>query len=214
MVIRMKTAVVMERPIFGATVRQNHKTKCLCAGDLHKIGNTLRKSSGLPTKQMAQYFNLDSTRELIREVCLVENISEKEVKSSLRGKNGGTWIHPIVFVDMAMWYSPQLKVKIIQWVIDGLLDARDGSGDSYKRMASSLKQQFPKEFSPMAMAEIANTIAAECRVGLGKDRWQKATEDQLKLRDSIQDKISTIADLCPNMGTTVSKAIQKSKVAA
>ena len=205
----MKTAMIMERRLFGNAIRQNHKTGALNANDLHNIGNQLRKHAGLPEKQMAAYFNLDSTAELINEICLVENVSADDVKSSRRGKYGGTWVTPVLFVDMAMWYSPQLKVKIIQWVIDGLLDARDNSGESYKRMASALKQNFPSEFSPLAMSEIANTIASECKVGIGKERWQKATESQLAKRDKIQDTISTIADLCPNMGTTVSKAINK-----
>jgi len=205
----MKTAVIMERKLFGKVIRQNHKTGMLNANDLHEVGNAMRFQAGLTKKQMASYFNLDSTEELIKEVCLVENAGLDEVKVSKRGKAGGTWVNPVLFVDMAMWYSPQLKVQIIKWVIDGLLDARDNSGESYKRMASALKQNFPNEFSPLKMAEVANTIAAECKVGIGKDKWQKATEKQLVKREKIQDTISLISDLCPNMGTAVSRAISK-----
>lgn len=207
----MKTAVIMERDLVGGVVRQNHKTGMLNANDLHTIGNLLRKQSGLTEKQMAAYFNLDSTEELINEICLVENLSSDEVKQSKRGKMGGTWVHPVLFVDMAMWYSPQLKVKILKWVMDGLLDARDNSGESYKRMASALKQNFPDEFTPLKMAEVARTIAAECRVGIDQDKWQKASEKQLIQRDAIQDAVTMIADLCPNIGTTIQKAINKAR---
>ena len=76
-------------------------------------------------------------------------------------------------------------------------------------MASSLKQNFASEFSPIKMIEVANTIAAECKVGIGKDKWQKATESQLKKREKIQDTLSMISDLCPNIGVALNKAINK-----
>lgn len=205
----MKTAVVMERKLFGGLIRQNHKTGMLNANDLHKVGNAMRKSAELSPKQMGAYFMTDSADELIKEICLVENIGIEDVKVSKKGKFGGTWVSPVLFVDMAMWYSPQLKVQIIKWVIDGLLDARDNSGESYKRMASALKQNFSNEFSPIKMVEVANTIAAECKVGIGKDKWQKANESQLKKREKIQDTITMIADLCPNIGVSLNKAINK-----
>jgi hypothetical protein len=207
----MKTAVIMERDLLGCTIRQNHKTGMLNANDLHKVGNQMRKQHGFTEKQMGSYFNLDSTSELINEVCLVENIGVDEVKKSTKGKYGGTWINPIIFVDMAMWYSPQLKVRILQWVIDGLLDARDDSGDSFKKMNSVLIRQFPQEYNQLKAAEAAKTIALECKVGSGKDKWQKASEEQLKLRAKIQEAVILIADLCPNIGTAVSKAIAKVK---
>lgn len=205
----MKTAVVMERQLCGKPVRQNHKTGMLSANDLHIVGNMMRKQEGLTEKQASSFFMLDSTKELINKICIVENLSAEEVKKSAKGRYGGTWLHPILFADMAMWYSPEFKVRVLKWVMDGLLDVRDSSGDSYKKMASALKQSFPDEFSPLKMAEVANTIAAECRVGNGKDRWQKATESQLSQRDRIQDAVSLIADMCPNIGTAVNKAIQK-----
>jgi len=205
----MKTAVIMERDLMGVSVRQNHKTGMLNANDLHRVGNSIRKNYGLSDKQMGAYFNLDSTTDLINEICLVENIGILDVKRSSKGKYGGTWVNPIVFVDMAMWYSPQLKVKILQWVIDGLLDARDNSGESFKRMNRALMGSFTNEYSPLRAAEVAKTIASECKVGNDKDKWQKATEYQLNKRDKIQETIVMIADLCPNIGTAVNMAIKK-----
>jgi len=205
----MKTAVIMERDLMGFVVRQNHKSGMLNANDLHKVGNSTRKRHGLSEKQMGAYFNLDSTTDLINEICLVENIGISDVKKSTKGKYGGTWVNPIVFVDMAMWYSPQLKVRILQWVIDGLLDARDNSGESFKKMNGALMGSFIDEYSPLRAAEVAKTIAAECKVGNDKDKWQKATEEQLKKRDKIQEAIVMIADLCPNIGTAVNMAIKK-----
>ena len=98
----MKTSVIMNREIMGVTVRQNHKTKMFNANDLHKLANEHRKVEGLTAKQLSQYFILDSSEELIKEVCLTEVLKLDDVKKSARGKQGGTWVHPIVFVDLAM----------------------------------------------------------------------------------------------------------------
>lgn len=208
----MKTAVIMKRDLMGIEVSQNHKTKMFNANDLHKIGNEHRKILGLPAKQLAQYFTISPTEELIKEICLTEVIKLEDVKKANKGKDGGTWVHPILFVDLAMWYSPKLKYQIIKWVMDDLMLARDESGDSYKRMSSTLSRCFPKEFDqPLSYVKVAKAIAQACGVGDGNDKWQKATESQLKLRDRIQANIEIIADLCPNAGECINKAIEKAR---
>jgi len=208
----MKTQVIMKREIMGMEVRQNHKTKMFNANDLHKIGNKHREVLGLGPKQLAQYFALDSTEELIREVCLTEVLKLEDVKKSSRGSNGGTWVNPIIFVDLAMWYSPKLRVHIIKWVLDGLMELRDESGDSFKAMNKTLSKNFPDEFSsPLSFIKVAKGIAAACKVGEGPDKWQKATKKQLSLRDAIQKNIEIIADLCPNSGECLNKAIEKAR---
>lgn len=208
----MKTAVIMEREIMGVVVRQNHKSKLFSANDLHKLASAHRKAEGLPARQIGQYFDLDSTQELIKEVCLTEVLKLEDVKKSARGKFGGTWIHPIVFIDMAMWYSPKLKVKIINWVLDGLMELRDESGESFKRMNKTLSRNFPKEFeSPLSFIKVSKAIAEACNVGEGENKWQRASKEQLELRNSIQENIELIADLCPNAGECLNKAISKAK---
>tara|TARA_R110002020_G_scaffold394423_1_gene604462 strand:+ start:41 stop:697 length:657 start_codon:yes stop_codon:yes gene_type:complete len=209
----MKTKVIMERSMMGLPVRQDSKTEMFNANDMHNIGNEHRVNLGLGKKQLASYFDLDSTKELINAVCMEDNIQSEDVKISRRGKNGGTWVHPVLFVDLVMWYSPKLKAKIIKWVIDGLLSARNNSGDSFKEANKVLTKYFPKEFeSPIAYMQAANQVANACKVGTGKDKWQKASEDQLILRDKIQDNICLLADVTPNAGTCINKAISKAMI--
>ena len=208
----MKTGMIMEREIMGVTVRQNHKTKMFNANDLHKVACHHRKAEGLAARQIGQYFDLDATKELLKEVCLTEVIKLEDVKKSSKGKHGGTWIHPIIFIDMAMWYSPKLKVRIINWVLDGLMELRDESGESFKRMNKTLARNYPSEFeSPLSFIKVSKAIAEACNVGTGENKWQKASKEQLGLRTSIQDNIELIADLCPNSGECLNKAISKAK---
>lgn len=207
----MKTSVIMEREVMGMVVRQNHKNKLFNANDLHKLANEHRKVEGLKPKQLSQYFVLDSTEDLVKEICLDEVLKLEDVKKSARGKHGGTWVHPIVFVDMAMWYSPKLKVRILNWVLDGLMDLRDESGESFKRMNKTLSRHFPNEFdSPAGFIKVSKAIADACNVS-GDKKWERASKEQLKLRDDIQRNIELIADLCPNAGECISKSISKAK---
>lgn len=196
----------------GFVVRQNHKTKMFNANDLHKLACEHRKIDGLASRQLGQYFDLDSTKDLIKEVCLSEVLKLDDVKKATRGKQGGTWVHPVVFIDLAMWYSPKLKVRIINWVLDGLMELRDESGESFKRMNKTLSRTFEDEFkNPLAFIKVSKTIADACNVGNGPDKWQKASKAQLELRDSIQRNIEVIADLCPNAGECLNKSINKAK---
>ena len=206
----MKTAVVMQRELYGSVIRQNSKTQMFNGNDLLKICNEARLTKGLQEKQMGNYMVNASTKELIEQVCIQENLDESDVIQTKRGKVGGTWMHPVVMIDFAMWLSPELRVKILSWVLDGLVDARDESGTSFKAAMSSLSRNFESEAArPQFYHAISNQIATACLVGNDKDKWQKASEQQLRLRSSIHEYICVLADMSPNAGTCVSKAIQK-----
>lgn len=208
----MKTSVTMKRELIGVPIRQDSKSGMLNANDLHSAGNLLRKNKGLPEKQLQSYFTLDSTSELISELMISEGLAEECVKKAKRGKDGGTWVHPILFIDMAMWYSPELKIKVIKWAIDGLLLRRNESGESFKAAMSALTESFPQYFEkPISYAKVANAISAACGVGTDEDKWQRATEQQLQLRDKIQEHIVLLADVCSSAPDCVNKSIEKAK---
>jgi len=206
----MKTTVIMERELMGVMVRQESSSLMFSANDFHAVANLHREEQGLTTKQMGSYFILDSTTELMDAMCIDENLKIEDLKKTKRGKYGGTWLHPILFLDMAMWYSPRLRHKVLAWVIDGLIDSRCESGDSYKEAMSALTREFYAESKkPVFFIAIARQIAAACRVGTDKDKWQKASKEQLDLRISIHENIALIADMTPNAGTCVSTSIDK-----
>lgn len=206
----MKTAVIMKRELLGSVIRQDSKTCMFNAGDLHTVGNISRANKGLPEKQMAQYFTLDSTKELIDQLFFIEGVEEELIKKSRRGKDGGTWVHPIVFVDMAMWYSAEVRVHVLKWVVDGLISFRNESGDSYKAMWRELNEHYGDTITkkPILYRQISSKINEAC--GIGGDRnWQTATEAQLKLRDRIHNNIMALSGVIPSIGGCVTTAIKK-----
>lgn len=210
----MKTAVIMKRELLGMVIRQDSKTGMLNANDLHAIGNIVRKAAGLPEKQLAAYFNLGSTEELIDQLQMGEGLSVDGIKVSRRGKEGGTWVNPILFIDMAMWYSPELKVKIIKWAMDGLIMRRNESGDSFKNAMEALTVNHPRFFEKTSnYANVCSLISAACKVGAGADKWQEASESQLAMRDRIHNNIVLLADVMPSVPDCVNAAIEKAKKA-
>lgn len=204
----MKTAMIMKRSLNGFDVRQNHKTGMLNANDLVDAANAKRQSTGDNPKLLFNYFANDAYIELEKE--LLWELSPDEIKLTVRGKEGGTWLHPIVFIDLAMWLSPEFRVKALKWLSDGLLIARDESGDSYKEMTSALVKHYKEDFGDTkTYIKLANKVAEACSAPRGKDRWQLASEDQLKLRDKLHKNIAFLAGISPTLQECVNTAITK-----
>ncbi len=205
----MKTEKIMQRQFLGGAIRQNHKTQMMNLNDLELIGNEWRRKAGLPEKQLTHYFKNQSSQEFISSVSLEVGISEKDLIESKKGRSGGSWCHPLIFVDVAMWFNPDFKVKVLQWFMDSLLDSRDESGESCKKMRDALKVRFGEKMSSFDYVRLSNKIAAVCMVGTDEDKWEKATIEQLKKRDKIQQSIALIADAMPDLASCVNYAIKK-----
>lgn len=206
----MKTEVVMKRDLLGIEIRQRSKSGMFSANDILTVGNKLRLNLGLPVKDLSQYFDNESTKEFIDAIKWEHLLDIEEIKTSTKGRNGGTWVHPLVFIDLAMWLSPELKVKIITWVMDELILNRNFSGDSYKEMNAALTEKFPDKVGVEFYMKLANHIAIHCGVtSRSKDKWQTATAHQLKMRDDMQKLITIYCDVVDDVSDCINKAIRK-----
>ena len=179
----MKTVQIMEREFMGSVVRQNHKTKFFNATDLVKVGNKYRENSGLSKKDLFQYFDNPSTKEFVKKIMVKEKVAD--VKQTKRGKNGGTWVHPLIIIDLAMWLSPDFKYEALKWIEDSLLEFRDNSGNSYNKMSSALHRTYEFKEVHYLIKEVAKRI----KQVVGAEDWNTATEKQLKDRDKIHNNI-------------------------
>jgi hypothetical protein len=111
---------------------------------------------------------------------------------SARGRGSHTWIHPFLFIDLALAINPAFKVTVYEWLYDHLLKYRNDSGDSYKLMSGAVWNSLPnKSEMPRAIAEIARRIKVE----VGVKDWETATEMQLAHRDKIHEYIALFSDI-------------------
>jgi len=184
----MITEVTMKRKLWDSEISQKSKSEFFSATDLVKAGNKWRVNNDLPLFNMSTWFSLVQTKEFVAEL---ENKYGK-VKINSKGKNDHTWVHPFLFLDIALAISPVLKIEVYEWLFDKLIEYRNDSGDSYRQMAGALwVNQSNKSQFPDYIKEVAIQIQKACEVS----NWQQATEPQLKLRDKIHENISLLAEV-------------------
>jgi len=186
--LNMKTQVIMKRGLFGAEIEQQSKTGFFNATDLVRIGNRWRNSRDLPIFNFSSFMNNAKTKEFIEELNNKYDIVLNKGKS----KNSKTWVHPLLFIDIALAINPKLKVEVYEWLFDSLIKFRNDSGDSYKEMSSAIWQRFQnKRAFPKYIIRVANYIKKSC----GVDDWETATEKQLKTRDKMHYSIKTLTNV-------------------
>lgn len=70
-------------------------------------------------KEVAKFFENSGTKDFIQALMDEENLNtQNSAYLKSRGKQGGTWMHPYLFVKFAMWLNPRFEVKVIKLVYD------------------------------------------------------------------------------------------------
>jgi hypothetical protein len=139
-----------------------------------EFAETIREAELEAKKQ-----NTKESWELV--LPLTEPVSVIETK---RGKNGGTWVHPYLFLDFAMWLNPRFKLWAMSIIEDKLIELRNEAGDKFKEMASALKRI--GAVNPREFAEEAKMINRLVFDGVQSGMRNEATTDQLDLLNKLQ----------------------------
>lgn len=181
----------MERPLWNGIVRQKSKSEMLNANDLVAVGNKWRALNNLKSFNLNQWKNSTSTKEFIETI---ENEYGCAIVTT-KGQKGGTWVHPFLFIDLALAINPKLKIEVYKWLYDCLLKYRNNSGDSYKKMAGALYMNTTQKTNfSRGMTMVCKIIQNE----VGVSDWQKATERQLEYRDKIHEYVALMCDIFHN----------------
>lgn len=198
----MKTEVIMKRELFNAEIRQQSKTGFFSATDLVRVGNKWRISRDMATFNLSLFLKSKSTLIFIDEL----NYKYDIVITKSKGRNSTTWVHPLLFIDIALAINPKLKVEVYEWLFDNLIKFRNDSGDSYKEMSAAIWQRFQnkREF-PKYIIRVANYIKKSCNV----NDWNTATEEQLKLRDKMHYSIKTLTNVLTNTDEAVRLGVKE-----
>lgn len=80
------------------------------------------------------------------------------VMAASRGHNGGTWMHPLLFIKFAMWLNPRFEVKVLKFVRDKMLEYRDEAGEAYKALSSAVARIVPDCRMRAVMTTVAKGI--------------------------------------------------------
>lgn len=132
----MITNQIMKRPLANFMVEQRIKDGYFNLTDLL---NKWNKANG-SKKELKDYFGNKATQEFIKALAEEKLNGEKSPYLATRGKNGGTWGNPLLFIDFAMWLNPVFKVKVLRFVYDKMLSYRNEAGEAYKELASAMNR--------------------------------------------------------------------------
>lgn len=186
----MKTNNVIIRPMGEFQVAQRTKDGMFNATALL---NQWNNASG-QQKQMVHYFENNSTKEFVDTLIAKENLKERNsVYLKSRGKNGGTWMHPFLFIDFAMWLNPSFKYEVLKFVYDQMIKYRNEAGDAYRDLSASVYKIVDTSRMSMLMSQISKginyVVFGEHRPAIRNDKGTE--EDQRKLYE-MERKVSSL----------------------
>lgn len=160
----MKTNQLMKRKMGEFNVTQRTKDGFFCATELlrqwNEYANLNRGNSPhLKQKDLKEFFYNKNTKEFIDALLEEEKLSTKNLAYlKLRGKSGGTWMHPVLFVKFAMWLNPRFEVQVIKFVYDEMIKYRNEAGDVYNKLGSAVSKIVRKDFMPQAMQKVGEAL--------------------------------------------------------
>lgn len=168
----MKTNQEMVRQMGKFNVIQRTSDGYFNATGLLKQWNSEAKSKSvdstyLKTRDIDNFWKITNLDQLMSEIAENElNFKSPnfgELKNALskacRGKkNGGTWMHPILFIKFAMYLSPRFEYHVLKFVSDEMIRYRNDAGDAYKELSSAIMKIVPKDFMPKAMQKVGEAL--------------------------------------------------------
>lgn len=178
----MKTNQVMIRPMGDFKVSQRTKDGFFNATELMRQWN---EKSGMK-KEVTKFLELQSTSELVKVIMERENLHTQDstyVKSrASRGDNAGTWMHPILFVDFAMWINPKFKYDVIKFVYDEMIKFRNLAGDAYPTMCRAVCSILPGDLFQRKIKDLAKSLNIIV-YGRHESEMRNKVGDESKIRE-------------------------------
>lgn len=148
-------------------------------------------------KRVDLFLNLSSTKQFIEALSedkeSVENYGTDyqavTIQKGTKGKRGQTpstyWMHPLLFIDFAMWLNPKFKLQVLKFVADQLIEFRHGAGDNYRELCSAVQRL--EGFNYPNLARALNYIVFGKH---DKELRQSATEEKLKELEETQKNLA------------------------
>lgn len=190
----MKTNQIMVRPMGEFKVTQRACDGKFDCTNLLAQWNSANKSN---PKKITEYLRLKETKEFVKALLeepefksenyhLLESDDYKDFPKSIvvvtRGKNGGTWMTPLMFLDFAMWLNPTFKVKVLKFIQDEMIKFRNLSGDAYPTMCKAVKSILPEDIFREKVKDLARSLNIIV-YGKHESEMRNKIADESKLRE-------------------------------
>lgn len=110
-----------------------------------------------------------------------------------RGKFGGTWMQPYLFMKFAMYLNPAFEYQVVKFVSDELISFRHDIGDGYKKMCKALSKELaagPRDY--IRVAKALNWIVYNEH---SPDLRQRGDVQLIKKMDEMQRKVCFMLEM-------------------
>lgn len=114
----------------------------------------LAENQQLSNTRNSGYLDIIENQELTNTPKKGDLRTPKTVMVTVRGNNGGTWMHPLLFIKFAMWLNPRFEVQVLKFVQDKMLQYRNDAGEAYKELSAAIGRIVEKE----RMHEVMSTV--------------------------------------------------------
>ena len=204
--------------MLGHQIRMQTDTGMMCATDLKSLADNWRRDNSLGEFNMTVYLGNRSTIEFVSE--LEDKYGEVIVKG--RGRNSLTWVHPMLFIDIALAINPKLRVEVYEWLFKKLeiyryshymvkgkyfllrSDPITVYTDMFLALWARTEYEYKRGFAKF-MISVDMTVLGACKV----NDWQSATPEQLKLRDKIYNSIKTLTSVLQSTDEAVRLGVKE-----
>ncbi len=110
-------------------------------------------------KTLTDFFASQNTKDFLDALMEEGNVNMgKSPYLKSRGKNGGTWMSPVLFIKFAMWINPRFEIQVIRFVYDLMIQFRNEAGDAYREIGSAVQKIVSRKDMPFAMKNIAKAM--------------------------------------------------------
>lgn len=178
----MKTNQIMIRPMGDFKVVQRTKDAFFNATDLLKQWNQLKGMK----KEVNDYFDLSSTKEFIYTIMERENYDTGNYpyhkSRANKGDNAGTWMHPLLFIDFAMWINPSFKYDVLKFVYDEMIKFRNLADDAYPSMCKAVSSILPDTLFKQKIKDLAKSLNIIV-YGKHESEMRNKIGDEAKIRE-------------------------------
>lgn len=159
-------------------------------------------NKGNKRRQMIDFKNSKSTKEFIfalekdESQCRNFGNADNQIIIDIKGrqtKDGRTsdkvWMHPLLFIDFAMWLNPSFKVQVLKFVYDEMIKYRNLAGDAYNEMKTAvypiLLSEFKKEGAVNKLRDLAKSLNIIV-YGKHENEMRNKIGDELKTRELFE----------------------------
>lgn len=123
-----------------------------------------------------------------------EQLKSEGISKPYMSSNKGVWMHPKMFIDFAMYVSVEFKSKVIDYVLDGLINSRNDAGDYYNEMCAIIMRKYIEVHNckPPALLYMNEARMIKNLVGVGnRNEANKDKLDVITILQKLNSKLIT-----------------------